>query len=80
MSVTGDEKEEKVINKHPEEGGEPSPGLTEEKAGVIGKLRERLGKSRRGFVDNRRSICYLLPTGWGVWFQLAWYARTCKRG
>ena len=42
--------------KHPEKGGEPSASSTEERAGVIGRLRERLSKSRHGFVDNLKRV------------------------
>lgn len=39
-----------------EEGSGPSPASTEDKAGVIGRLRERLSKSRHGFVDNVKRV------------------------
>ena len=42
--------------KRNEEGSEPPAGSTEDRTGVIGRLRERLTKSRRGFVDNVKRV------------------------
>jgi fused signal recognition particle receptor len=44
------------VSDHPKGDHEASPGPAEEKTGAIDRLRERLTKSRRGFVENVRRV------------------------